>query len=144
MIGRDFLPIAHLLLVRPEEASWRSAVSRAYYAAFHGARELLTALRFQVPRADRAHGYLWLRLQNCGNPHLEQIGRDLQELRRLRNEADYDLSRPFVRSFARSQLQTAEAIILALEGAALEPVRSQITNAMRTYETVIGQVTWWP
>src|SRR4051812_2866511 len=68
MNGRDFLSSARRLAAGPDEADWRSAVSRAYYAAFHAARDLLADLRFRTPRADRAHNYLYVRLNNCGEP----------------------------------------------------------------------------
>jgi len=58
MTGRDFLALADQLASGGTEAEWRSAISRAYYAAFHVARELLQDLRFSVPHADRAHAYL--------------------------------------------------------------------------------------
>jgi hypothetical protein len=35
MNWRDFLPLAARLAGGTTEADWRSAVSRAYYAAFH-------------------------------------------------------------------------------------------------------------
>ena len=47
MNGRDFLDVANDLLASPREAAWRSAVSRAYYVAFHVARELLGDLGFR-------------------------------------------------------------------------------------------------
>jgi uncharacterized protein (UPF0332 family) len=55
MTGRDFLSTARRLAGSGNKSDWRSAVSRAYYAAFHVARDLLAGLRFQPPRADRAH-----------------------------------------------------------------------------------------
>ena len=67
MTGRDFLPSAHQLAAGGTEAAWRTAVSRAYYAAFHCARELLENMSFRVPRADLAHKYLIFRLSNCGD-----------------------------------------------------------------------------
>jgi len=53
MSGRDFLPLAQRLAAGPTEAEWRTAVSRAYYAAFHVARLLMTDLGFAVPRDER-------------------------------------------------------------------------------------------
>ena len=44
MKPRDFLDVADEL--SDGEAHWRSAVSRAYYAAFHVARRLLIELGF--------------------------------------------------------------------------------------------------
>ena len=66
MNGRDFLPVARSLAGSGGEAERRSAVSRAYYAAFHASRDLFKRLGFIVPRADRAHEYLYRRLNNCG------------------------------------------------------------------------------
>src|SRR4051812_44101916 len=81
MNPRDFLATARRLAASAAEADRRSAVSRAYYAVFHVAAALLRALRFGVPQADRAHGYLWLRLQNAGDPLVRGVGRLLKSLR---------------------------------------------------------------
>jgi hypothetical protein len=69
------------------------AISRAYCAAFHVARELLEDLRFTVPHADRAHAYLSRRLANCGQARTQQGGAGLKALCGVRNQADYDLHR---------------------------------------------------
>lgn len=66
--AKEFLTLAETWVEGATEAEWRSAVSRAYYAAFHEARVLLRGLGFRVPRGDQAHAYLWLRLSNCGDP----------------------------------------------------------------------------
>src|SRR5260370_30403184 len=91
MNGRDFLILADSLLISGSEAARRSAVSRAYYAAFHVARELLSDLGFTVPRGDQAHGYLWLRLSNCSDQHVELACREVNQLRRDRNSSVYDI-----------------------------------------------------
>jgi uncharacterized protein (UPF0332 family) len=145
MNGRDFLAAANRLLRSTEEADWRSAVSRAYYAAFHVARRLLTEVGFRVPRGDRAHAYLWLRLSNCGEPQVKGAGRNLNYLRSFRNEADYDVDQPFARPAALTRVQLAHQIIAVLDTAAAEPVRTQITDAMKVYERdILQEVTWHP
>jgi hypothetical protein len=145
MNERDFLTLAQRLAVGATEAEWRSAVSRAYYAAFHVARHLLEDLGFTVPQADRAHAYLWLRLYNCGDAQVQAAGADLNALRRDRNWADYNLPRPLVQAFAQARLPDTERIIQILDAAALEPTRTQITDAMRIYERdVLYDVTWHP
>ena len=58
---RDYLRLAVTLRDGTTEAEWRSASSRAYYAAFHVARKLLFGLSFRVPRADRP-----MRTSGCG------------------------------------------------------------------------------
>src|SRR5438445_3393042 len=105
MNGRDFLTLASKLLAETTEAAWRSAVSRAYYAAFHEARQLLRDLGFVVPRADQAHAYLWLRLSNCGDPQVRLAGSDLNRLRRERNRADYDIDQTLGHAHALLQVQ---------------------------------------
>src|SRR5207244_2339025 len=75
MDGRDFLKVAEDLAVGDSEAEWRSAISRAYYGAFHVARTLLLQGGFDAPVGDQAHAYLWLRLSNCGHPDVAEAGR---------------------------------------------------------------------
>ncbi|MGH7171729.1 MAG: HEPN domain-containing protein [Gemmataceae bacterium] len=142
---RDFLNLANTLVNGAREGEWRTAISRAYYAAFHVARELLVDLNFRVPHADRAHGYLWLRLANAGHVDVQEAGNRLNALRRERNRADYDAHVSVNQSITRNHVQRAEEIIQALDAAAIEPVRTQITDAMKIYERdVLRDVTWHP
>jgi uncharacterized protein (UPF0332 family) len=143
MNGRDFLATAGRLAGGSEEPDWRSAASRAYYACFHVARDLLSALRFVAPRADRAHDYLYFRLNNCGHGGVQRTARRLHDLRSLRNRADYDLRQPFVAIVAAGAVATAASILQTLDG--LTPAElTQITDAMKVYEQQIGDVTWRP
>jgi hypothetical protein len=144
MTGRDFLSLAHQLAAAGTEAAWRTAVSRAYYAAFHYAREFLEDLSFTVPRADLAHKYLIFRLSNCGDVQVEQAAHDLDILRGLRNQADYELRRPFHQGIIPAEVQRAERIIQILD-AVQDPRKTQITDAIKIYERdVLKNVTWHP
>jgi hypothetical protein len=49
MNWRDFLALAARLARDTTEADWRTAVSRAYYTAFHVTRQLLVDLNFTIP-----------------------------------------------------------------------------------------------
>jgi hypothetical protein len=146
MNPRDFLDVANDLATGIREADWRSAVSRAYYAAFHVARQLLKQCGFAVPRADQAHAYVWLRLSNSGHPAVRKAGADLGYLRSDRNGADYDLDHPFLQQVAIGDVQTADDIIKLLDQVPTLPhVQQQITDAIRIYERdVLKQVTWQP
>ena len=145
MNWRDFLSLAAQLAADTTEADWRTAVSRAYYATFHVARKLLRDLNFTVPRADRAHQYLVFRLSNCGESVVEQAGRDLETLRRLRNRADYDDAPAVTRPQAAAAVRLAEGIIQVLDAARLEPTRTRMRDAMIVYERdVLHDVTWHP
>jgi len=142
---RDYFTLAVTLAAGKTEAEGRSAVSRAYYAAFHVARELLLSLGFRVPRADRAHAYLWLRPANAGVADVTLAGNRLNSLRGERNRADYDSRSSLTQVAAANEVTNAEEIIRALDAAAVEPVRTQITDAMKVYERdVLHDVTWQP
>ena len=85
MNGRDFLRSARRLAAGRDEADWRSAVSRAYYAAFHVGRLLLEDLHFTMPRMDKAHSFVYMRLHNCGDLLVATAGKHLGMLRDDRN-----------------------------------------------------------
>jgi uncharacterized protein (UPF0332 family) len=94
--GEEFLKLAEAYATGTSEADWRSAVSRAYYAAFHVARDFMTSLGFVTPRAEAAHAFLWRRLGNCGLAPLALAGSRLNQLRGERNRADYDLNSDYL------------------------------------------------
>lgn len=72
-------------------------------------------------------------------------GRRLGDLRRERNWADYDDRRAVTQAMAAQNILIAEEIIHALDAAAVEPVRTRITDAMKVYERdVLRDVTWHP
>ncbi len=144
MIPRDLLEVADDLLDGPKEAHWRSAVSRAYYATFHGARLLLRRCGFLLPKGERSHAYLWLRLSNCGHADLTDAGAELFELRNRRNWADYDFDPPMDQSAAQDYVQKSRDILNLLEQAMTIPsLLAQITTVIRTYERdVLKETTW--
>lgn len=59
---REFLALAEELGQRRAEVSWRTAIGRADYAAFHRARNFLASLGFVTRRSDQAHAGLYRRL----------------------------------------------------------------------------------
>jgi len=145
MNWRDFLSLAVRLAAGTTEADWRTAVSRAYYAALHIARRLVADLNFAVARADPAHPSLVYRLSNCGESAGEQAGRDLETLRRLRNRADYDDTPALTQPQGAAAVQLAEGIIQVLDAATQGPARIRIRDAMIVYERdVLHDVTWRP
>jgi hypothetical protein len=102
-------------------------------------------LNFTVPRADRAHQYLVYRLSNCGESAVEQAGRDLETLRRLRNRADYDDVPLVTQIQAASAVQLAQVIVQALDSARQQPAQTRLRDAMIAYERdVLKDVTWQP
>jgi hypothetical protein len=76
---------------------------------------------------------------------VKAAGGNLQTLRRNRNWADYDFDAPMDQASATVQLRVATDIIRVLEAAAQDPIKTQITDAMKIYERdVLKTVTWHP
>ena len=143
MNARDVLEVADGLSMGTKEAEWRAAVSRAYFAAFHAARQLMEDLGFQVPRGEQAHAYLWKRLSNSGHVDVQNSGRDLSDLRSLRNWADYDLLRSLDQTMAIGQVLRADKILGLLETVATSAAANLITETMRAYQRdVLREITW--
>ncbi len=140
----DFLDVAFDLAGEFREADWRSAVSRAYYAAFHVAGQLLLRCGFVPGQRDQIHGHSWIRLANCGNSSGQQAGNDLRRLRGARNRADYDLDQTLTQTQATDFVSLAERIIRLLKQLAAAPtVLTQIIDTMKIFERdVLGEVTW--
>lgn len=117
MLGKDFIDVARRLLVQTElEADYRSAASRAYYAAFHEADAALPA-DFAPSEAERrgksSHEIIIDACRTWGNSLVpgrdlaRQISRDLARLKRTRRDADYLLSQDF------SKDQAVDAVLVA-------------------------------
>jgi len=143
MSPRDILAVAEELCDGATEAFWRAAVSRGYFAAFHAARQLLQQAGFAVPEGDQAHGYLWLRLCNCGHPEVLTAGNSLKTLRGLRNWPDYHLDTPVSHQEAIDHVQRAARILELLETVPGSASFAAITEAMKTYERDVLRVVTW-
>ena len=119
--GKSFLGTAQLLLNDgKDEADYRSAISRAYYACFLATREI--AFRCCDPgirkkgsfrrEKDVGHSYL----KNCclrpgvGSAIL-QLGKDLDHLRGSRDDADYEMSQCISSKEATQAVEEAEALL---------------------------------
>lgn len=139
---QDLLKLASKLAVSGGETEWRSAASRAYFAAYHRTRTLIHALGFGIPRGDQSHAYLWRRLQGCKTSAVGDIGSLLKELRNSRNRADYDLDEDFPRDDAKYAVEAASDILHFLDN--MTPEDRQIAmQTMRDFERdVLRETTW--
>jgi len=141
-----FLDVADELSTGSREADWRSATSRAYYAAFHKARRLFLRNGFVVPRGEQAHAYLWLRLSNSQHPDVDNVGVLLSQLKTSRNRADYDVDIPVDHAECIDHVGVALKIIQLLHHLANEPaILTRVIEAIKIYERdVLREVTWHP
>jgi uncharacterized protein (UPF0332 family) len=73
------------------EARARSAISRAYYAAFCSSRNHLRDVDGKsVPQGAEVHKYVKTEFANSTEVSRQQISKNLDRLRIERNKADYD------------------------------------------------------
>ena len=99
-----------------EQARLRSAISRAYYAAFCRARNHLRDNEgLSPPRSADVHQ--WVVNQFLNSPNQVHIGvaQDLNRLRRQRNIADYDDTVTGLPNLARAALRLAERVLTGLD-----------------------------
>lgn len=77
--------------VANQESKYRSAISRAYYAAFCKARNYLRDVEGQaIPAGGKSHTYVRDEYRNNSTRTRRRIGEKLNRLRSDRNRADYE------------------------------------------------------
>ena len=67
-------------------------MSRAYYGAFHLARDFVESCGVTLPKTAKAHDKLQWCLAQSGRIQLPPVAERLNSLRAARNVADYDLT----------------------------------------------------
>jgi uncharacterized protein (UPF0332 family) len=105
----SYLVLARELAKQPDEASHRSAVSRAYYAIFNMARLLLEGEGTAITSTGRAHDDVWRALEAAGRGR-RKLGADGKRLREMRRKADYDGVVPALEKVVADALATADAM----------------------------------
>jgi uncharacterized protein (UPF0332 family) len=113
--GESFLATANLLLTHDDEAAWRSAISRAYYAAFWTARDIVEMGGVSAPRSggEGSHDSLWDMLVTEYNASGDSIGEAGRNLKLIRVRADYR-PRPVARTEAQRSVQIATRLVADL------------------------------
>lgn len=105
---------ANMLRHKCGAAESRTAISRAYYAAFLLARMFLEP-HFGFEKGAKAHEQVQRAFANCSTIALREIARKLDDLRDIRNEADYDLASEHVDSWNNARLEEAKSARLIKE-----------------------------
>ncbi len=138
MDGKDFLKVATALVEGKEEAEYRSAVSRAYYAAYIFALQLLKKWEFSVVDGPGGHLDVQRRFSNCGQIEIKKAASKLDDLRSRRIHADY-LKREDIgqQKIAKYWVKIAEDIIIQLETCREDPIRENIIEGIRLYDAKI-------
>jgi len=115
---------------------FRSAISRAYYAAFHVGHILLKKMGFDVVEGPEAHNDVYKHLNNSGDDELAKAASKMNDLRTKRNHADYYLNRPDVekKKNARMLVQQAARLIETIEKRCHSEKRSEIIIAIQEWK----------
>lgn len=115
----DYLSLARELLGKAttpfsQEAKQRSAISRAYYAAFIEARNFLRDQDGVIIPQESPHQYVIKQFKNSPDSARGRVGRKLQFLRYYRNQADYDDTVVELTKKSKDALTLARQIISGL------------------------------
>lgn len=140
--SEDFRRLAGKLLQRAgDAATCRTAISRTYYAMFLAARSLLES-HFHISRSGEGHDQVLKLLLSASNPDGQSVGSQLDDLRSLRNDADYDLMAQRVENRKTAQLwvhQSARAME-RLRAAFAPAVITPLLAELRRWASASGKV----
>lgn len=138
MNPREFNELAKKLANSRSPAEIRSAISRAYYAAFNVGLEILGGMDPKWKSLD--HDKLPDYLQLSGDAEFQEIASRMDEFRTIRNSADYHMDnlKPEDRNTANLWCLHAEHIMKTLEDRGKGPNRKRIVDALRDYERRIN------
>ncbi len=128
--GQDFLATAIFLATQTDEGSQRSAISWAYYACFHRARDYARAQSAVIRQDGSAHSAVRRSLE-MSDP---ETAFELKRLHTFRKHADYDVPFPDgdPADVAQSAINLATRIIAAID--ALERDDALKDDAIENYD----------
>jgi len=137
MDGSDFIALAGKLAAAPsaDEATCRTAVSRAYYGAFHVARSYLVELGFAPVGNANVHGFVQHYLNGSNNPDACRAASLLSHLQAARNRADYRLEDEQIGSRRHAMLvvERAHLVVSSLDDCRRDDTRQSIQQAIAEY-----------
>jgi uncharacterized protein (UPF0332 family) len=140
MLWNEFQDTAERLVRGTTEGDWRSAISRTYYSAFHFIRKFFLAHGVNVGQGGQSHFNLHAGLANCGYPPIENLGGQLDTLRRDRVEADYDLRHAIDQALALDAVQRGRALVADFQALLKTIPAPQIVAGAKRYLKSIGHI----
>jgi hypothetical protein len=106
----QYLVLAKELSFKEGEAAMRSAISRAYYAAYHTARRHRGS-KSALSTQSGSHGAVWKALKESGNRDWRKAGNQGRDILEYRRQADYDDDVPRLVPMMHSTVRIAEQIV---------------------------------
>jgi uncharacterized protein (UPF0332 family) len=116
---REYLSLAKELLENKNEASYRSAISRAYYSIYNTLCFYIDRFKSQTDKHKQLIDIFknedeWHRinrnLDGVDDSDFLYIGSEMRHLRNMRNKADYDISYSITERKAQEVLEKVEMI----------------------------------
>jgi len=111
---KGFLELARELASRNDETSQRAAINRAYYGAYHRARQIVEQNGSTLHNDGRAHSDVW-RILDSGDIKQRVAAANGRFLFQIRKRADYQPTMADVRKDASTAIALSQAIALALD-----------------------------
>jgi hypothetical protein len=121
----------------PGPAECRTAIGRAYYAALNRADETLARWGTSCSKGPQKHGLAVRFLHAANDPDLMTASTALNDLKTLRNRADYDMNDTSVESAyqAKVALTFAKLVMDHLEAVDTDPPRRSSAEAhIKSYQ----------
>ena len=85
----NYLTLAEQLATRPDEASKRTAISRAYYCVFNLAFARAESTAGRHPTREPFHSWCWSKYERTPDGFCKQLGLDGSRMAERRVRADY-------------------------------------------------------
>ena len=85
----DYLTLAEDLAKKTDEASKRTAISRAYYFVYNTASDRILSNGGKFPGGESSHNWCWSKYQKGPDPACIQLGINGQRMKARREWADY-------------------------------------------------------
>ena len=133
MNPKEFQHLASRLAEHGVSASeFRTAISRAYYAAFNLGFNLLKELGFNIANNREAHKQVYYHFNNSGDSDLIEVATKIDDLRTNRNHADYHLDRDDVekKQNVKAIVYSAARLIKTMEKQCTGENRNQIIKSI--------------
>jgi uncharacterized protein (UPF0332 family) len=116
----NFLTLAEELATKTDEASQRTAISRAYYCVFNLALARAKSKGRFPPRNTPTHQWCWDQYKGTVDPTCQQLGNTGERMKRMRVDADYKATKiPRLDDEVEKVLQEAHELLAGLT--ALDP-----------------------
>lgn len=110
--NQDFMEAAQRMIITgATEIDFRNSASRAYYAAYHSAKELISAKKKSINFSAGVHQQLIISLETSSESKIREVGKLLKTCKAVRAHADYELSKLFNKNRAQTAIRLAEELL---------------------------------